>query len=421
MLLAEIVALLGCTELLALDQAGGTEIAGCFAADLMSDVLAFCGHGRPPRHRADQRAVGAHGRRRRRAGHPLRQRQAARARRCWPWPAQRGLPLLSTTLTMFEACGRLHAGRPARLHQATERSDGRDRDRSTPRRSGSAGATSSTGARSPPASRRSCKELGIPPDVIRRLSIANFEAEMNVIMYADEAELELPGPARRGAGRGGRPRSGDPGPRAGHDRRATRRPPPRCARAASAPGSACPTSRATRTSSGSSRPPGSARPSPTPSDSPDVPEGGPLPDASTRSSSTPQRCVGCVDCCKACPTGAIRVRDGCAVADARAVHRLRRLHPLVPARGGPRGDLHLRGPEALQVHGRHALADPLRPVRQGRAAGPGAAGPSQPRLRRRLRPVGDVRDARQRHRRLPLGVPRSLAQDLGDLLRPSSA
>jgi Na+-translocating ferredoxin:NAD+ oxidoreductase RNF subunit RnfB len=29
----------------------------------------------------------------------------------------------------------------------------------------------------------------------------------------------------------------------------------------------------------------------------------------------PQRCVGCVDCCKACPTAAIRVRAGCAVAD----------------------------------------------------------------------------------------------------------
>jgi len=28
-----------------------------------------------------------------------------------------------------------------------------------------------------------------------------------------------------------------------------------------------------------------------------------------------ERCVGCVDCCKACPTGAIRVRDGCAAAD----------------------------------------------------------------------------------------------------------
>ena len=35
------------------------------------------------------------------------------------------------------------------------------------------------------------RDLGIPPDVIRRLSIANFEAEMNVIMYADEGELLL--------------------------------------------------------------------------------------------------------------------------------------------------------------------------------------------------------------------------------------
>ena len=31
----------------------------------------------------------------------------------------------------------------------------------------------------------------MPPAAIRRLSIANFEAEMNVIMYATEAELEL--------------------------------------------------------------------------------------------------------------------------------------------------------------------------------------------------------------------------------------
>ena len=35
------------------------------------------------------------------------------------------------------------------------------------------------------------RELGIAPDVIRRLSIANFEAEMNVIMYAREASLEV--------------------------------------------------------------------------------------------------------------------------------------------------------------------------------------------------------------------------------------
>jgi len=35
------------------------------------------------------------------------------------------------------------------------------------------------------------KQLGFPPEAIRRLSIANFEAEMNVIMYANEAELTL--------------------------------------------------------------------------------------------------------------------------------------------------------------------------------------------------------------------------------------
>lgn len=51
-----------------------------------------------------------------------------------------------------------------------------------------------------------------------------------------------------------------------------------------------------------------------PSDSPDRNEG----DRPAREHSIvfdPHRCVGCVDCCKACPTGAIRVRDGCAVAD----------------------------------------------------------------------------------------------------------
>ncbi len=35
------------------------------------------------------------------------------------------------------------------------------------------------------------KQLGLPPEAIRRISIANFEAEMNVIMYADEAEFTL--------------------------------------------------------------------------------------------------------------------------------------------------------------------------------------------------------------------------------------
>jgi len=35
------------------------------------------------------------------------------------------------------------------------------------------------------------RQLGFPTEAIRRLSIANFEAEMNVIMYAEEGTLEL--------------------------------------------------------------------------------------------------------------------------------------------------------------------------------------------------------------------------------------
>lgn len=35
------------------------------------------------------------------------------------------------------------------------------------------------------------KELGIDPAVIRRVAIATYEAEMNVVMYAEEARLTL--------------------------------------------------------------------------------------------------------------------------------------------------------------------------------------------------------------------------------------
>ena len=92
------------------------------------------------------------------------------------------------------------------------------------------------------------KQLGFPSDAIRRLSIANFEAEMNVIMYADEGELELqvlPEAVRvdvADRGQGSRTSSW-------RCRRVTPRPRPRCGPAASARGWACPTSRATATSS----------------------------------------------------------------------------------------------------------------------------------------------------------------------------
>ena len=107
MRLAEIVALLGAAELLTPGGATEREIAGCFAADLMSEVLAFSGHGAllvtglaslQSLHTAEvidaQAIVYVNGKR------PDAQ-VLALAR-------ERGLPLLSTALTMYEACGRLH-------------------------------------------------------------------------------------------------------------------------------------------------------------------------------------------------------------------------------------------------------------------------------------------------------------------------
>jgi predicted transcriptional regulator len=107
------VALLGCTELLAPDPPGVPEIAGCFAADLMSEVLAFCGHGSllvtgltnvQSVHVAE--VVDVHAVLYVNGKQPDAPVLAlARAR---------GLPLLSTSLTMYEACGRLHrSGLPA--------------------------------------------------------------------------------------------------------------------------------------------------------------------------------------------------------------------------------------------------------------------------------------------------------------------
>ncbi len=107
-LLSEIVELLGCEEILLEGPAGGTEISGCFAADLMSEVLAFAGPGGllltgltsvQSIHTADVADLSAvlfvNGKR--------------------PDPSvvavarERGMPLLSTRLTLYEACGRLFA------------------------------------------------------------------------------------------------------------------------------------------------------------------------------------------------------------------------------------------------------------------------------------------------------------------------
>jgi DRTGG domain len=107
MLLSDIAELLGGEPVLGLDGWRHTEVAGCFAADLMSEVLAFCGHGAVlltglsnvqsihTAHLADLRAIVF--------VNDKRPDEAVLA-----LARARGLPLFSTPLTLYEACGRLH-------------------------------------------------------------------------------------------------------------------------------------------------------------------------------------------------------------------------------------------------------------------------------------------------------------------------
>ncbi len=107
MLLSEIMELAGCEAAWGLELAEGLQIAACFAADLMSDVLAFAEPGAllvtglaslQSAHAADVAELAGilfvAGKRP--AGPVL---ELARAK---------GLPVLCTPLSMFETCGRLH-------------------------------------------------------------------------------------------------------------------------------------------------------------------------------------------------------------------------------------------------------------------------------------------------------------------------
>ena len=111
--LAEIRDLLGCEVVCGERRLAEVVVTECFAADLMSEVLAFCGHGAllvtglasvQAVHTADvadlHAIVFVNGKR--------PDPEVLRLAR------ERRIPLFSTPLTLYEACGRLHGrGLPA--------------------------------------------------------------------------------------------------------------------------------------------------------------------------------------------------------------------------------------------------------------------------------------------------------------------
>jgi len=107
MLLREVMELLGCDAAWGLELAEGLPIAACFAADLMSDVLAFAEPGAllvtglasiQSAHAADVAELAA----------ILYVAGKRPAQPVLDLARENGLPVLTTPLSLFETCGRLH-------------------------------------------------------------------------------------------------------------------------------------------------------------------------------------------------------------------------------------------------------------------------------------------------------------------------
>jgi len=112
---------------------------------------------------------------------------------CLALAREKGIPLLTTRKMMYEACGILYSrglpgvGDPAEAETAA---DGVEADALT-RSFEIAGRNFSRAGSASTTVKDILEDIGIDPLVIRRVAIAAYEAEMNVVMYADRGEMTL--------------------------------------------------------------------------------------------------------------------------------------------------------------------------------------------------------------------------------------
>jgi anti-sigma regulatory factor (Ser/Thr protein kinase) len=168
------------------------QVASACGSDLMSDVLAF---GRPGEilltgltNAQSVRTADIIG-----AIAVVYIRGKKPDEECLSLAEQKGIPLLSTRKMMYEACGILYShGLPGvcelpRPERPTESVDPNALTRSfeiTGLNFSRAGHASTT-------VKNILEDIGIDPLIIRRVAIASYEAEMNVVMYAERGELAL--------------------------------------------------------------------------------------------------------------------------------------------------------------------------------------------------------------------------------------
>jgi serine/threonine-protein kinase RsbT len=168
------------------------EIEAACGSDLMSDVLAF---GRPGQilltgltNAQSVRTADIIG-----AKAIVYVRGKRPEQECLEQAAIKVIPVLSTPRMMYEACGILYShGLPgvSPLQDAERPPDVYGKDafshsfEITGRNFSRAGNASTT-------VKDILEDIGISPAVIRRVAIAAYEAEMNVVMYAERAEMTL--------------------------------------------------------------------------------------------------------------------------------------------------------------------------------------------------------------------------------------
>jgi len=192
MKLKEIQRLLGAEVIVATDLQLETEIVSACGSDLMSDVLAF---GRPGQilltglvnAQSVRTAIisGVKAIIYVRGKRPAEEvRETARLK---------NIPVLGTSHMMYEACGILYQhGLPAAGHAETV-----DFQKDRGRGNGFSHTYEIVGGNFSRAGKASTtimdilKEIGIDAEVARRATIAAFEAEMNLVMYAERGQMTL--------------------------------------------------------------------------------------------------------------------------------------------------------------------------------------------------------------------------------------
>jgi serine/threonine-protein kinase RsbT len=167
------------------------EIASACASDLMSDVLAF---GRP----GDVLLTG------------LANAQSVRTAvisgalaivyvrnkkpdgECLDLASQKNIPLLSTMKMMYEACGVLYShGLPGLIEAGPEPLlEGIDPG-ALSRSFEITGQNFRQSGRASTSVKEILEDVGIAVSVVRRVAVAAYEAEMNIVMYADRGEMTL--------------------------------------------------------------------------------------------------------------------------------------------------------------------------------------------------------------------------------------